>query len=120
MKNKAQSYAAAIVIVALMIMFVMYMIMIYPSERMKLLQEEDTGTIAIRDFAFSPAELEISAGTTVTWTNYDNTTHAIAGGKFNSGPLEPGNSYSYKFDSTGVYDYSCSIHTYMTGRIVVK
>ena len=31
----------------------------------------------------------------------------------------PAKSYSSKFEQVGNYDYFCSIHPYMTGKIVV-
>lgn len=78
--------------------------------------------IAIKDFAFSPPSIEISAGTTVTWTNQDSTAHTVDGdqSEFESGNLEPGQSYSETFDRPGSYTYHCDIHPDMKATIVVK
>ena len=79
-------------------------------------------TVSIANFAFSPATLPIPAGTTVTWTNNDSTTHTVTSdnGVFDSGNLAPNATFSYTFSNAGTFAYHCSIHTSMTGKIVVK
>jgi YVTN family beta-propeller protein len=76
--------------------------------------------ITISGFAFKPATLEVSAGETVTWVNDDGGPHSIAvmNGRA-SDPVMPGSSYSANFDRPGTYDYLCSIHPYMSGKILV-
>jgi amicyanin len=80
-----------------------------------------TYEIDIADFAFTPAELTIGVGDTVTWTNGDAVMHTATSvnGAFDSGELEPGDSYSLTFTAPGTYDYLCTPHPSMTGRIVV-
>jgi plastocyanin len=77
--------------------------------------------VAITDFAFSPASLDIGIGTTVTWTNEDSTQHtATAGdGSFDSGALAQGDTFSHTFDTAGTYDYICKIHPNMKATITV-
>ena len=79
-------------------------------------------TVSIANFAFSPATLPIPAGTTVTWTNNDSTTHTVTSdnGVFDSGNLAPNAIFSYTFSNAGTFAYHCSLHTSMTGKIVVK
>ena len=79
-----------------------------------------TYTISIANFAFSPASISINAGDTITWTNHDSVPHQIAGNSFGSSPLSNGQSYSFKFNSAGTYNYHCAIHPSMTGIITVK
>jgi plastocyanin len=83
-----------------------------------------TGAIAveIKDFAFNPKELDVPAGTTVTWTNLDQVAHTATAGKgeFNSGNLNPGESFSFTFDTPGTYVYNCSYHPSMQGTIIAK
>jgi plastocyanin len=81
-----------------------------------------TATIQIANFAFNPRDLNIVAGTTVTWKNADDSPHRIAdkNGAFASAALDTDDSYSHTFAKPGVYNYFCSIHPYMVGRIVVK
>jgi amicyanin len=80
-----------------------------------------THTVAIADFAFGPATLTITVGDTVTWTNEDAVVHTATSvnGAFDSGDLEQGASYSLTFTTPGTYDYLCTPHPSMTGRIVV-
>ena len=77
--------------------------------------------VEIVDFAFSPATLTITAGDTVTWTNGDPIVHTATSttGAWDSGDLEMGESYSLTFAEPGTYDYLCTPHPSMTGRIVV-
>jgi amicyanin len=77
--------------------------------------------VEIVDFAFSPATLTITAGDTVTWTNGDPIVHTATSttGAWDSGDLEQGASYSFTFTEPGTYDYLCTPHPSMTGRIVV-
>ncbi len=76
--------------------------------------------IIINGLAFTPATLKVNAGETVTWVNDDGAPHSIAvKDGMTSNTLMPSKSYSAKFEQLGNYDYSCSIHPYMTGTIVV-
>jgi amicyanin len=81
-----------------------------------------TVAVAIADFAFAPATLTIQVGDTVTWTNGDAVVHTATStsGAFDSGDLDPGESYSITFTAPGTYDYLCTPHPSMTGRIVVE
>ena len=81
-----------------------------------------THLVAVADFAFSPATLTITAGDTVTWTNEDQVAHTATStaGAFDSGLLDQGDSFSFTFATPGTYDYLCTPHPSMTGRIVVQ
>lgn len=78
--------------------------------------------ILIRDFRFEPEEVIIKAGTEVTWRNEDGAPHSVisADGSFESDNLSPGDSFSFKFQKTGEYEYQCGIHPSMIGKIVVE
>ena len=78
--------------------------------------------VSIANFAFTPAEISISAGGTVTWTNDDGAPHGLEyqDGAKGTNLLLPGASFSRRFDRAGTYDYVCSVHPYMTGRVVVR
>ena len=73
---------------------------------------------------YSPQTLAVVLGVnnTVTWVNNDDTPHTVTStdGSFNSGNLNPGQSWSYTFTSTGTYTYYCSYHSWMKGTIIVK
>ena len=78
--------------------------------------------VSIANFAFTPEEITIAPGETVTWTNDDGAPHGL---EYNDGakgvdPLLPGSSFTRRFDRPGTYEYNCSVHPYMTGRVVVR
>jgi plastocyanin len=77
--------------------------------------------VEIQDFQFSPDTLEVSVGTTVTWTNAGQATHTVTAddGTFDSGELNPGDDFSFTFDEAGEFTYHCDIHPRMQGTIVV-
>jgi len=79
--------------------------------------------IEIKSYAFSPSELTIKKGETVTWTNKDPTSHTItsdSGDELDSGPLSSGGTYSHTFNNVGTFDYHCSIHSTMKGKVIVE
>jgi plastocyanin len=95
--------------------------------------------IMIENYAFSPAQLTITAGTTVTWINQDSVGHTVTEGSpdsptppaqrtFDSSngtdganvlTIAPGKSYSFTFTTPGEYDYYCLPHSFMRGHITV-
>ena len=85
---------------------------------------KSTNTVAIRNFAFSPAAIKITAGTKVTWTNFDVVVHTVTSQSgptsFNSGTIANNGTFSYTFNKPGVYKYYCAIHPYMKGEVYVK
>lgn len=82
-----------------------------------------TNTVTIKDMAFSPANITVKKGTTVTWTNQDSTSHTVTetDGKTgpNSQPLDQGQSFTFTYNQTGTFNYHCSIHSEMTGSVTV-
>ena len=76
----------------------------------------------MRQMAFSPARIEIAAGTTIVWTNQDQLVHTVIAddGSWNSGDVAPGATWSRKFDTPGTYAFHCTPHPFMTGVVVVK
>lgn len=75
--------------------------------------------VAIIDFTFTPANITVEEGTTVVWTNIDAVEHTITSDFFTSEVLNPGDSFVFTFDQEGTYDYFCSIHPQMKGKINV-
>jgi len=72
--------------------------------------------------AFSPSDLTVDAGTAVTWTNTDRTSHTSTSdvASWNSGTIAPGGQFSFTFATAGTFPYHCSIHPGMTGTVVVR
>jgi plastocyanin len=79
-------------------------------------------SVQIHNFAFAPALLTVTRGTTVTWTNADEDPHTVtaSGRAFHSAALDTGNRFSFTFNTPGEFAYFCSLHPHMTGKIVVK
>jgi plastocyanin len=72
--------------------------------------------------AYLPGELNIAAGTMVTWTNADSISHTSTSdvNGFDSGNVAPGGRFSFTFQSAGTFPYHCSIHPGMVGTVVVR
>lgn len=85
--------------------------------------------VSIIDFGFEPATLTIKVGDTVTWTNTGQVAHTATSGDgdtetpsgvWNSGLLDPGESFSFTFTTPGTFDYYCIPHPFMQGQIIVS
>ena len=77
--------------------------------------------VTIDNFTFTPPELKLKVGDTVTWTNHDDIPHTVvSAGKFRSKTMDTDNSFSFTFTSAGDYKYFCSLHPHMTGMIKVE
>lgn len=86
-----------------------------------VLAQSNSGSVTISDFQFTPATLQVSQGTTVTWTNNGPSSHTSTSdaGAWDSGTLSPGKSFSLKFNTPGSFTYHCSIHPSMKASITV-
>lgn len=83
-----------------------------------------TNKIDIKNFAFSPAVVTVKKGTTITWTNQDDTRHSISPDTETtdfkpSQLLSKGETYSVTFTSAGTYTYHCTPHPYMKASVIV-
>ena len=78
--------------------------------------------VTIENFAFDPADLTVSVGDTVTWSNKDSAAHTATadGGSFDTGTIAAGSSKSVTFSKAGTFTYHCKIHASMTARVVVE
>ena len=80
-------------------------------------------TVTIDNFSFAPMQLEIKAGTEVTWINKDDVPHTVVSDDhklFKSRALDTDEKFSFTFKDPGTYEYFCSVHPKMTGKIIVK
>jgi plastocyanin len=73
---------------------------------------------------FTPRALNVMPGSMVSWTNEDATPHTVTAegtgaSLFDSGPISPGDTFDNIFDMPGEFGYHCSIHPWMTGRVMV-
>ena len=71
--------------------------------------------------SFSPGNLTVDRGATVTWENPDTANHTVVSttGLFN-GSLGPNGSFQHKFDNSGSFPYTCVNHAGMSGTITVR
>lgn len=79
--------------------------------------------VNIDNFSFTPATLTVPAGTKVTWTNKDDVPHTVVStnNAFTHSPaLDTDDSFSYTFTKIGTYEYYCSVHPKMLGKVVVQ
>ena len=86
------------------------------------MQHEMASDVKIDNFSFSPATLEIKAGTKVTWKNADDIPHTVVSNDkvFKSKALDTDEKFSFTFDKPGTYPYFCSLHPKMTAKVVVQ
>src|SRR5262245_32816344 len=82
----------------------------------------DPQSVVIDNFSFAPAAATVPAGATITWVNHDDVPHVVMSTdkKFKSPVLDTDEKFSHSFDAPGTYEYFCSLHPRMTGRIVVS
>ena len=79
------------------------------------------GDVQMIDFAFAPANLTVPQGTTVGWVNTGVALHTATArnGAFDSGFLNTGDSFEFRFLEAGTFQYFCTLHPGMTGTIAV-
>jgi len=78
--------------------------------------------IEIKDYAYSPADLSVAKGTTVTFSNGDSTNHtatATDATALDTGTIAPGKSKAVTLETAGTFQYFCAFHPFMKGKITV-
>lgn len=87
-------------------------------------QEKASAETAIKidNFTFTPATITVSVGSTIRWTNRDDIPHNVVSEdkSFKSKAMDTDEQFSYTFTKPGTYNYFCSIHPKMTGKIIVE
>src|ERR687895_13525 len=79
--------------------------------------------VSMEGIAFQPAEVTVSAGDTVTWTNNDSVGHDVTADSFSSGDpggMASGDTFEHTFEEAGTFDYVCTVHPGMEGTVVVE
>lgn len=83
-------------------------------------------TVSIKGFKFTPASQSVPAGSTVTWTNDEDSLHTVTAGSpgdpsrlFDSGEIDTGEEFTFTFANSGQYPFFCARHDFMTGDITV-
>ncbi len=85
--------------------------------------EAAAAEVVIDNFTFTPATLNVAAGTTVTFRNRDDIPHSVVSAlrppAFRSKVMDTDDSFAFVFDRPGRWDYFCGLHPHMQGTIVV-
>ena len=82
-----------------------------------------TVPVTIDNFTFSPKEITVKPGDTVTWTNQDDIPHTVRAspdGAWKCSVMDTGESCTITFKEAGSFPYFCSLHPHMTGTVIVK
>jgi plastocyanin len=84
-------------------------------------EAEADARIIVDNFTFAPVPLTVKAGTTVTWANHDDIPHSIVcpALKVKSHPMDTDETFAYRFEQAGTFDYICGLHPHMHGQVVV-
>jgi plastocyanin len=79
-------------------------------------------TVDIKTFAFAPKEITVAFGTKIIWTNRDETPHTVTSTdkSFASKGLDTDDKFEHTFASEGDFNYSCTLHPFMTGIVHVR
>ncbi|HEU4384651.1 MAG TPA: cupredoxin domain-containing protein [Anaeromyxobacteraceae bacterium] len=79
-------------------------------------------TVVMKQLAFAPGVLKVKAGTEVVWRNEESSLHVVTAddGSFTSPPMEEGAVFRRVFPKPGTYSYTCEMHPFMSGKIVVE
>ena len=79
------------------------------------------------DSCYTPSKIVIKQGNSVTWVNEDVAFHSVTSGYydepseiFDSGYLDPEESFTFVFENIGTYDYFCTLHPWMKGQVIVE
>src|SRR6185312_10950427 len=83
----------------------------------------NTVQVSITGYKFDPPVLTIPVGTTVVWTNHDDVPHTVTSTDKtfkSSGALDQGDTYSYTFTAAGTFNYYCTVHPFMTAKVIVQ
>jgi len=78
--------------------------------------------VEIKDYAFSPSTITIKKGDSIKWTNQDSVGHTATSDNslFDSGTLNKNKDYTFTFNQAGTFNYHCTPHPYMKGKIIVE
>ena len=72
-------------------------------------------------WGYAPSISRVAAGTWVTWSNNGQDAHTVTAvdGSFDSQNLDPSEGFSWFFDQPGTFQYVCTLHPWMVGKIIV-
>ncbi len=82
----------------------------------------NTVQVNIAKFAYGPKDITVTPGTTVVWTNQDETPHTVTSDNktFASKGMDTGDTFQHTFATEGDFNYICTVHPFMTGVVHVR
>ncbi|MDH3611207.1 MAG: plastocyanin/azurin family copper-binding protein [Nitrosopumilus sp.] len=80
------------------------------------------------NLCYDPSSLIIFTGGEIIWKNNDSSSHTVTSGNiiegpngiFDSGLINSGETFSFKFEEAGKYEYFCMIHPWANASITVN
>ena len=128
-KFSATSISAGLAATALTFLIVAFPPSAWGQSKTTLVSIVKGASIPTMKEPYNPSPINIAKGTTVTWTNHDNTAHTVTEGNpsgysppngFDSGILAPGSAFSHTFAAAGTVQYYCTLHPTMLGEVIAK
>ena len=95
----------------------------------ELIKESTVEIVGLESPFYNPNTIKVSTGQTITFDNVDGNLHTITSvksgttehdGKFDTGLLQPGETFELTLNEKGTHDYYCALHTSMRGTIIVS
>ncbi|MGI0064242.1 MAG: thrombospondin type 3 repeat-containing protein, partial [Nitrosopumilaceae archaeon] len=96
--------------------------------RVNIAQGSSTPGCEETNSCYTPYQLRVGRGSTVTWFNADTAAHTVTSGTPDGGPdgefdsslFMAGTTFSHRFDRDGTYPYVCMVHPWMIGYVIVE
>ncbi len=80
-----------------------------------------TNSVTVGDNFFDPANIQVTPGTTVTWSWPSGvSTHNVTFNDASSGDKAAGGVFTKNFPTAGTFNYQCTLHGGMSGTVLVK
>lgn len=79
-------------------------------------------TVEIEDFVYSPSNVSVLQGASVTWRNLDAAVHDARDddGDWTTPLIQQGGAAALNFNTPGTFTYHCSVHPYMKATLTVR
>jgi len=85
--------------------------------------QQKSYNVVLQNFNFNPQTLTINVGDKVIWRNGDTAQHTVTsdtGSELDSPLMQIGSTYEHTFNQKGEFDYHCTPHPSMKGKIIVE
>jgi len=121
-KNYAVRRGLSIAAVGVLVGFSIWAVAMAGSAPLHAQDKPSANVVSIDNFMFGPMEMTVPVGTSVTWVNKDDVPHTVVSvdHQFKSQALDTDEKFSFTFSKAGTYEYFCSVHPKMVGKIFVK